>query len=43
MNPFMANFLAHAVTVGEIKDVLEGVDNWVKEVPVKTPIGIIFE
>lgn len=39
MNPFMSNFLAHAVSLSEIKDCIDGVANWAKEVPVKTPVG----
>ena len=38
----MTNFLAHAITKGEMKDSLDGLDSWAKEVPVKTPVSKIF-
>ena len=38
----MTNFLAHAITKGEIKDLLDGVSSWTKEVSVKTPISNLF-
>ena len=35
----MSNFSAHSITKGEIQDLIDGISEWVKETPVKTPIG----
>jgi hypothetical protein len=35
----MSNFSAHAVTLGEIKDLLSHFDEWAKPKSIETPIG----
>ena len=39
-NPFMSNFVAHALTLNEVKDLAKNVKEWAKTRPVKTPIGM---
>lgn len=38
-NSFLSNFAAHAVSVGEIQDLLNNFRTWAKPKSVKTPIG----
>ncbi len=38
-NQFTSNFLAHAVTLGEIKDVRDNFESWAKPQSVDTPLG----
>ena len=39
-NPFLSNFAAHSITLGEIKDLLSNLRQWAKPRSIPTPMGI---
>ena len=40
INPFMANFGAYAITKGEIQDLIDNLDVWMKPKKIETPIAV---
>lgn len=38
----MTNFSAHSVTIAEIKDLIDHLDEWTQPQPINTPIGRMF-
>lgn len=38
--PFMTNFTAHGLTLGEMKACLNGIDKWTKPKKVETPLAV---
>lgn len=39
-NPFMSNFVAHNITLTEVRDLQVNVRKWMKPRPTQTPLGI---